>query len=96
MFTSLFVFLASALCVFAFPTGNLTTTLATRQVNARYIWTAFTAASESNLYVYTSSDATTWSLLAGPTYTPSTGLIRDPSVLYHTESVKVVHPAHKN
>lgn len=60
-------------------------TLVKRQVNARYIWTAFTSNSESNLYVYTSADATTWTLLAGPTYTPPANLIRDPSVLYHTE-----------
>ena len=59
--------------------------LTARAIDARYVFTAFTQNSESNLYVYTSADATTFSLLAGPTYTPPTGLIRDPSVIYHTE-----------
>ncbi|KIY72723.1 glycoside hydrolase family 43 protein [Cylindrobasidium torrendii FP15055 ss-10] len=56
-----------------------------RAVNANYLFTAFTSASESNLYVYTSSDATAFSLLKGPAYTPSSGLIRDPSVILHTD-----------
>ncbi|TFK38292.1 arabinosidase [Crucibulum laeve] len=56
-----------------------------RAVSAPYVFTAFTGASESNLYVYTSSDATNFSLLKGPAYTPPTGLIRDPSVILHTD-----------
>ncbi|KAF8997068.1 arabinosidase [Cyathus striatus] len=56
-----------------------------RAVSAPYVFTAFTSASESNLYVYTSSDATNFSLLKGPAYTPPTGLIRDPSVILHTD-----------
>lgn len=60
------------------------------QVSARYVLTSFTQDSESNLYVYTSSDATTFTKLAGPTYTLPTGLIRDPSVMYHTESVPML------
>lgn len=56
-----------------------------RAVNAPYVFTAFTSRSESNLYVYTSSDGTNWSLLKGPTYTPQNGLIRDPSVILHSE-----------
>lgn len=59
--------------------------LAPRAVDARYVFTVFTSTSESNLYVYTSADATTFTALAGPTYTPPTGLIRDPSVMLHTE-----------
>lgn len=58
-----------------------------REVNSQYVFTAFTAASESNLYVYTSNDGTNFSLLKGPAYTPPTGLIRDPSVILHTECV---------
>jgi hypothetical protein len=57
-----------------------------RAISAPYVFTAFTAASESNLYVYTSNDATTFSLLKGPAYTPPTGLIRDPSVMLHTDN----------
>lgn len=83
MFTVLVSLLLFALLALAAPANG--TALAKRQVNARYLWTVFTSNSESNLYVYTSPDATTWTLLAGPTYTPPTNLIRDPSVLYHTE-----------
>ncbi|KXN83091.1 hypothetical protein AN958_01842 [Leucoagaricus sp. SymC.cos] len=56
-----------------------------RAVSAPYVFTAFTSASESNLYVYTSSDGTNFNLLKGPAYTPPTGLIRDPSVILHTD-----------
>lgn len=56
-----------------------------RAVSAPYVFPVFTSASESNLYVYTSSDATTFNLLKGPAYTPPTGLIRDPSIILHTE-----------
>src|SRR5688572_9708822 len=51
----------------------------------RYVLTAFTNSSESNLYVYTSTDAVNFSLLRGPAYTPPSGLIRDPSVLRHSD-----------
>lgn len=56
-----------------------------RAVSAPYVFSAFTDASESNLYVYTSSDGTSFSLLKGPAYTPPTGLIRDPSIILHTD-----------
>jgi hypothetical protein len=85
LLAGLFLLVSTALSAFALPAETKDLTLHQRQVNARYIWTAFTSNSESNLYVYTSSDATTWTLLAGPTYTPPSGLIRDPSVMYHTE-----------
>ncbi|MBI0297748.1 family 43 glycosylhydrolase [Streptomyces sp. PRKS01-29] len=51
----------------------------------RFTMTAFTNSSESNMYVYQSSDATTYTLLKGPAYTPPSGLIRDPSVIKHTD-----------
>lgn len=56
-----------------------------RAVSAPYVFSAFTDASESNLYVYTSADGTNFSLRKGPAYTPPTGLIRDPSIILHTE-----------
>ncbi|KAG7094947.1 hypothetical protein E1B28_005748 [Marasmius oreades] len=56
-----------------------------RAVSAPYVFTAFTSVSESNLYVYTSQDGTNFSLLKGPAYTPPSGLIRDPSVILHTD-----------
>ena len=62
---------------------NATTQHTSRaQISANYVFTAFTDQSESNLYVYTSSDAVNFDLLTGPTYTPASGLIRDPSVVY--------------
>jgi hypothetical protein len=51
----------------------------------RYVFTAFTNSSESNMYVYTSTDARDFSLLRGPAYTPPSGLIRDPSIMKHTD-----------
>ncbi|KAF5317301.1 hypothetical protein D9611_003599 [Ephemerocybe angulata] len=56
-----------------------------RAVSAPYVFTAFTSQSKSNLYVYTSSDGTAFSLLKGPAYTPPSGLIRDPSVILHSD-----------
>ncbi|MGD9156466.1 MAG: AbfB domain-containing protein [Bacillota bacterium] len=50
-----------------------------------YIFTAFTNSSESNMYVYQSSDALNFTLLQGPAYTPPSGLVRDPSIIRHTD-----------
>ncbi|MFE3824515.1 family 43 glycosylhydrolase [Streptomyces sp. NPDC059092] len=51
----------------------------------RYTMTAFTNSSESNMYVYESADALGYTLLKGPAYTPPSGLIRDPSLIRHTD-----------
>ncbi|MFC4099082.1 glycoside hydrolase family 43 protein [Paenibacillus xanthanilyticus] len=50
-----------------------------------YTMSAFTNASESNLYMYQSYNATNYGLMKGPAYTPPTGLIRDPSIMKHTD-----------
>lgn len=50
-----------------------------------YLMTAFTNSSESNMYVYDSSNATGFDLVKGNAYTPPSGLIRDPSVIRHTD-----------
>lgn len=50
-----------------------------------YVFTVFTQDSESNMFVYTSEDALNFSLLKGPAYVPPTGIIRDPSIIMHTE-----------
>ncbi|MDP4508934.1 glycoside hydrolase family 43 protein [Nonomuraea turcica] len=50
-----------------------------------YLMTAFTNSSESNMYVYDSANATTFTLVRANAYTPPSGLIRDPSVLRHTD-----------
>jgi hypothetical protein len=52
---------------------------------SRYTMTAFTNSSESNMYVYDAPDATGFRLLRGPAYTPPSGLIRDPSIMRHTD-----------
>ncbi|MEU6786316.1 glycoside hydrolase family 43 protein [Nonomuraea angiospora] len=50
-----------------------------------YLMTAFTNSSESNMYVYDSVNATTYHLIRANAYTPPSGLIRDPSVMRHTD-----------
>jgi hypothetical protein len=61
------------------------TPTALAQTVTRYIFTAFTNSSESNMYVYQSSDGLNFSLLHGPAYTPPSGLVRDPSIMKHTD-----------
>jgi hypothetical protein len=50
-----------------------------------YLMTAFTNSSESNMYVYDSPEATTFTLAKANAYTPPSGLVRDPSVMRHTD-----------
>jgi hypothetical protein len=52
---------------------------------SHYLMTAFTSSSESNMYVYDSANATNFSLVRANAYTPPSGLIRDPSVIRHTD-----------
>jgi hypothetical protein len=51
----------------------------------RYVFTAFTNTSESNMYVYQSPNALDYTLIAGPAYTPPSELVRDPSVMKHSD-----------
>ncbi|MFI7003297.1 glycoside hydrolase [Nocardia sp. NPDC050175] len=53
----------------------------------RYTMTSFTNDSESDLYVYESTDATNFQLLRGPAYSPPSGLLRDPSLFRHVDGV---------
>ncbi|WNV88347.1 glycoside hydrolase family 43 protein [Umezawaea sp. Da 62-37] len=53
--------------------------------SSRYTMTAFTNSSESNMYVYRSTDGANFDLAKGPAYTPPSGLIRDPSIMKHTD-----------
>ena len=57
---------------------------------SRYTMTAFTNSSESNMYVYEANDATGYRLLRGPAYTPPSALIRDPSIIRHTDGAYYV------
>ncbi|WP_224364698.1 glycoside hydrolase family 43 protein [Hyalangium versicolor] len=50
-----------------------------------YTMTAFTNSSESNMYVYQSYNGTHYGLMKGPAFTPPSGLIRDPSVMKHSD-----------
>ncbi|GAA3928136.1 glycoside hydrolase family 43 protein [Actinoplanes auranticolor] len=50
-----------------------------------YLMTAFTNSSESNMYVYDSSNATNYDLIRANAFTPPSGLIRDPSIMRHTD-----------
>ncbi|MGV9680301.1 glycoside hydrolase family 43 protein [Nocardia sp. NPDC003482] len=49
-------------------------------VPMRYTMTAFTNDSETDMYVYESTDATNFTLLRAAAYRPPTGLCRDPSL----------------
>ncbi|KAF5311549.1 hypothetical protein D9758_017934 [Tetrapyrgos nigripes] len=95
---TLIVYLSSLLCsavALKIPTSsNISSTTPAlspeafkRAVSAPYVFTAFTDASESNLYVYTSQDGTNFNLLKGPAFTPPSGLIRDPSVILHSDGL---------
>ena len=78
--------LAAALLVLAGAAAvTLASTHTASAATTRYVFTAFTNSSESNMYVYTSTDARNFSLLRGPAYTPPSGLIRDPSIMKHTD-----------
>ncbi|KOX24020.1 arabinofuranosidase [Saccharothrix sp. NRRL B-16348] len=50
-----------------------------------YVMTAFTNSSESNMHVYDSPNATDFTAVRANAYTPPSGLIRDPSVIRHTD-----------
>ena len=78
--------LAAALLVLACAAAvTLVTAPNASAATTRYVFTAFTNSSESNMYVYTSTNARDFTLLRGPAYTPPSGLIRDPSIMRHTD-----------
>ncbi|WP_227979827.1 hypothetical protein [Nocardia spumae] len=56
-----------------------------RRVPSRYTMTAFRAHSDSTMAVYESVDGTRFTPVAERAYTPRNGLVRDPSVLLHTD-----------
>ncbi|MEV5651295.1 hypothetical protein AB0L57_23850 [Nocardia sp. NPDC052254] len=55
------------------------------RIPGRYTMTAFRADSDTTLAVYESADGTRFTPVATHAYTPPTGLVRDPSVLLHTD-----------
>ncbi|MEV6274857.1 glycoside hydrolase family 43 protein [Nocardia sp. NPDC051832] len=73
-------------CAAALPlTAALPARAAATASSSRYTMTAFTAASEHDLYVYESADALTFELLRGPAYRPPSGVMRDPSIFRHAD-----------
>src|SRR5258707_6060983 len=48
----------------------------------RYTFSTFTNSDEFHLYIYQSSDDLTFTKLAGPAYTPPSGLVRDASITH--------------
>ena len=76
------------LAALGLATALLATTAPIPSVGAqpvRYTMTAFTNASQSNMSVYDSADGTRFVLKKPLAYTPPKGLIRDPSVIKHTD-----------
>ncbi|WP_260632984.1 hypothetical protein NST33_23450 [Paenibacillus sp. FSL L8-0435] len=61
-----------------------------RAATSVYTISAFTNTSESNMYIYESYNATHYGLLKGPAYTPPADLIRDPSIMKHTDGLYYV------
>ncbi|WP_433562971.1 hypothetical protein ACQP1O_36995 [Nocardia sp. CA-151230] len=61
------------------------TGIARAAATTRYTMTAFTNSSDTDLYVYESDDAANFTLLRAGAYRPAAGLVRDPSLLRHTD-----------
>ncbi|WP_232293186.1 glycoside hydrolase family 43 protein [Stigmatella aurantiaca] len=78
-----------AFCMTALVTLTLHSAPASAATNV-YTMSAFTNSSESNMYVYQSYNGTHYGLMKGPAYTPPSGLIRDPSILKHTDGLYYV------
>jgi hypothetical protein len=79
--------LRAALTVLAVTAANLAGLPAAEAAGPvpHYVMTAFTNSSESNMYVYDSANAANFNLVRANAYTPPSGLIRDPSVMRHTD-----------
>ncbi|WP_405015928.1 glycoside hydrolase family 43 protein [Kitasatospora sp. NBC_00070] len=76
---------AAALALAVLPAGPAEAAAPPVGSATRYTMTAFTNSSESNMYVYDSPDATGYRLVKSSAYTPPSGLIRDPSIIRHTD-----------
>lgn len=62
--------------------SRVTITKATA-LSSRYTFTVFTNSSQSNMYIYQSSDGLNFTQLAASAYTPPSGLVRDPSIILY-------------
>jgi hypothetical protein len=77
-----FCFLSGLLLLIAVGLPHQSAQAAT---TTQYLFTVFTNSSESNMYLYQAADALNFSLVKGPAYTPPGGLVRDPSLMKHTD-----------
>ncbi|MGW2401052.1 glycoside hydrolase family 43 protein [Kitasatospora sp. NPDC001664] len=84
-FRHLAVAAALALAGAALPAGTAEAAAPPAGSATRYTMTAFTNSSESNMNVYESPDATGYRTVKSSAYVPPSGLIRDPSVIKHTD-----------
>lgn len=71
-------------------TGLLTATpshaaLPPRGLTSRYTMTAFTYTGGAAMHVYEAPDGTAFQPIASPAYAPPAGLLRDPSIMRHTD-----------
>ncbi len=62
-----------------------------REDTPLFTFTVFTNSSQSNMYVYQSNDGLKYYQLAGPAYTPPTGLVRDPSIMHYHDRYYVTY-----
>ncbi|SCX87566.1 Glycosyl hydrolases family 43 [Paenibacillus polysaccharolyticus] len=70
---------------------TITFPITVKATTSVYTMTAFTNTSESNMYIYESYNAKHYGLLKGPAYTPpAADLIRDPSIMKHTDGLYYV------
>ncbi|KQV13917.1 MULTISPECIES: glycoside hydrolase family 43 protein [unclassified Kitasatospora] len=77
--------LAATFVLAGLPVGGAEAAAPPAGSATRYTMTAFTNTSESNMYVYDSPDGTGYRLVKSSAYTPPSGLIRDPSIIRHTD-----------
>lgn len=82
--------LTTAMTVGVPLTGLLTATpsqaaLPPRGLTSRYTMTAFTYSGGATMHVYEAPDGTGFQPVASPAYAPPSGLLRDPSIMRHTD-----------
>ena len=64
------------------PTAATRSTVVSQRRDTTYLMSAFPASSQNTLSMFSSYDGVTFTSLAGETYTPPKGLLRDPSILH--------------
>jgi hypothetical protein len=67
---------------FSFWTVNRSGVQSAHAASYRYTFSTFTNSDELHLYIYQSTDGLNFTKLAGPAYTPPSGLVRDASITH--------------